>query len=255
MRWPTELARVKGVAVDASQPAVTGLGPYITISGGAAGYVAPEAAQLTDLSRDGHDEAVIPLVAADGTGTGVLVLTPTDGPPALVGNDAFYGSFGVGTRVTVESGEFVLRHFVGGGWEPACCLSGEVTRRFRSDGTTMIEAAAPLEVGNPAAKGFTIDRFYLLLGQKNYDAANLLLTEAERNRTAVSQWPSWWQSAAQMTVNILDTPRDDDMVPYRLVIATTDGRIAAWRGAAGLTYNPTLHSWQISLVALQPEAV
>ncbi|MEZ5265133.1 MAG: hypothetical protein R2755_25910 [Acidimicrobiales bacterium] len=254
MRWPTELARVKGVAVDASQPAVTGLGPYVTISGGAAGYVAPEAAQLADLSRDGHDEAVIPLVAADGTGTGVLVLTPTDGTPpswATMRSTAPSAS-APGSR----SSRGVRAPPLRGRWvEPACCLSGEVTRRFRSDGTTMIEAAAPLEVGNPAAKGFTIDRFYLLLGQKNYDAANLLLTEAERNRTAVSQWPSWWQSAAQMTVNILDTPRDDDMVPYRLVIATTDGRIAAWRGAAGLTYNPTLHSWQISLVALQPEAV
>lgn len=58
-----------------------------------------------------------------------------------------------------------------------------------------------------------------------------------------------------MTVNILSTPRTDDMVPFRLVIATTDGRIAAWQGAAGLVYNPSLHSWQISLVALQPEAV
>ncbi len=129
-----------------------------------------------------------------------------------------------------------------------------MTRRFRSDGTTIIEAAAPLEVGNPVTKGFTIDRFYFLLGQKQYDAAGLLLTDAEKARTAVSQWPSWWQSASQMTVNILNTPRSDDMVPFRLVIATTDGRIAAWQGAAGLVYNPTMHSWQIALVALLPES-
>ncbi|MCC6436386.1 MAG: hypothetical protein IT196_15225 [Acidimicrobiales bacterium] len=252
----SQLGQIKGVSVDPSQPEVAGLGPWVTLSGGAAGYLHETGAVFSDLSRDGHAEAVIPMVSGpDLVGTGALVLTPTDAAPERVGDDAFYGSFGTATRVTVESGELILRHLVGAGWEPSCCLSGEVTRRFRSDGTTMIESAAPLEIGNPAAKGFTIDRFYFLLGQKNYDAAGILLTDAEKARTAVSQWPAWWQSAAQMTVNILSTPRTDDMVPFRLVIATTDGRIAAWQGAAGLVYNPSLHSWQISLVALQPEAV
>ncbi len=255
VRWREVVGTLKGVEVDETKPAMAPFGPWVTVSGAtAAGYLDDTNVLLADLSRDGKNEAILRLVGADQLGVGVVVFTAGESGPELVGDASFYDSFGHNTRATIEAGDLVLRHDVGTGWEPACCYSGELTRRFRSDKQTMLESAAPLEIGNPEARGFTLDHFYWLLGQKNYDGAGFFLTDAERVRTSASQWPAWWALAAQMTVNMLSTPRADGLVPFRLVIATSDGRTLAWQGGAGMSYSPTLHIWQIEVISLQPES-
>jgi hypothetical protein len=253
--WSDAVGDVDGLVVDPSRPPAGDLGPWVNVEGtNAGGYLDAAHALVADLSLDGNPEAVVPLSPGAGLpGVGAVVFTPTEDAPALVGDAAFYGSLGPDTRVSIEGGELVVRQSVAAGWEPACCPSGELTRRFRSDGTTLIESAAPLEVGNLEARGFTIDRFYALVGQRNLDAAYAMLTESERARTAASQWPAWWALGSQITVNIMDTPRTDELVPFRLIIATLDGRILAWQGGAALQYHAPSNSWQIQLLSLQPE--
>ena len=250
-----QIISVPGLSADASKPAATGLGPWITVrEGGAAGYADLGRATLTDLSGDGHAEAVVGLVAGAGQpGTGLVVLGPGEGAPRLVGDSAFYASFGFAARGTVESGELVVRHNVGAGWEPPCCYSGEVTRRYRVVEDRLIETSPAFEVGNLVAKGFTVDHFYALINARNYEGAYALMTTVERERTKASLWPTIWSGGSQISVNILSTPRADGLFPFRLLIAGDDGGVQAWQGGVGLVYNPKLHSWLIDLLSLQPE--
>lgn len=257
--WADEVAGHDELVIDPSRPGVTGLGPHVAYrDGGVGGYLDEQHVVLADLSSDGHAEAVLPLVAADGTHTtnaGYLVFAPTPEGADLVGDSAFYHSFGLATVATVENSELVLRHSVGVGWEPPCCYSGTVTRRYRTDRTSMIETSAPLETGNLDARTFTVDRFYALLGQRNYEAAYAMLSAGELARTAGSQWPSLFTQAAQISTNMLSTPRSDGLIPFRLVVASVDGRTQSWQGGAALVYNPLTHSWLIDLLSLQPESI
>lgn len=257
--WAEEVARQEQLVIDETQPAITGLGPYVTYrDGGLAGYLDDQRVLYGDLSSDGAAEAMVPVVTSDGTttsGAGYLIFAPTPDGPALVGDRAFYQSFGFATTATIENAELVVRHSVGAGWEPACCYSGTVTRRYRTDHTTLIETSAPLETGNLDARTFTLDRYYALLGARNYDAAYALLSDDELKRTAESQWPALFSQAAQISTNMLTTPRADGMVPFRLVMASSDGRTQSWQGGAALAYSAATHSWRIDLLSLQPENV
>lgn len=253
--WAEVLGAREEIAVDRTKPAVTDLGPWISMrQGGAAGYADLSRIMLADLSGDGRMEAVVPLVAgADRVGTAAVLFTVGDDGPAVVGDQKFYGSFGFNTRPTLESGELVVRHSVGGGWEPLCCYSGEVSRRFRTNGIRVVETSPALEVGNAAAKGFVVDRFYALLNAKNIDAAMAMLTEGERTRTRDSLWPVIWSQAAQINVNIVSNTRPDGLFAFRLLVADGIGGVQTWQGGADLIYVHANHTWQIDLLSLQPE--
>ena len=253
--WTAVLGAREEIALDQTKVAVADLGPWIAMrQGGAAGYADLSRLVLADLSGDGRTEAVIPLVAgADRLGTAAVLFTSGEDGPAVVGDQKFYSSFGFNTRATLESGELVVRHSVGAGWEPLCCYSGEVSRRFRTNGIRVVETSPALEVGNVAAKGFTVDRFYSLLNAKNVDAAMAMLTDGERARTRDSLWPVIWSQAAQINVNILSTPRADGLFAFRLLVADGLGGVQSWQGGAELIYMHASHTWQIDLLSLQPE--
>lgn len=253
--WVTVLGTRDEIALDQTKAAVADLGPWISIrQGGAAGYADLSRIVLADLSGDGRSEAVLPLVGgADRVGTAAVLFTSAEDGPAVVGDQKFYGSFGFNTRSTLENGELVVRHSVGAGWEPLCCYSGEVSRRFRTNGIRVVETAPALEVGNVAAKGFTVDRFYALLNARNVDAALAMLTDGERARTRDSLWPVIWSQAAQINVNVLSTARADGLFAFRLLVADGFGGVQTWQGGADFIYVHATHIWLIDLLSLQPE--
>lgn len=253
--WAQVLASREEIAVDQTKTPVADLGPWISIrQGGAAGYADLARVVLADLSGDGRSEAVLPLVSgSDRLGTAAVVFTGGQDGPAVVGDQKFYGSFGFNTRATIESGEVVIRHSVGEGWEPLCCYSGEVSRRFRTNGIRLVETAPALEVGNPVARGFTVDRFYKLLNAKNMDGAMAMLTDGERGRTRDSLWPVIWSQAAVIEVSILSSTRADGLLAFRLAVGDGIGGSQSWQGGAGMIYLPATNNWQIDLLSLQPE--
>ena len=254
--WRDEIGFLSELRADTTKQAITDLGPWVTVrDGGAQGYLDDRNVIAADLSGDGRKEVVVPLLAgAGGPGTGILVFTPTENHPELVGDAAFYGTFGFDTRASVENGELVVRHSIGAGWEPACCWSGEVIRRFRTNAAVLVETTPALESGNPVAKGFTVDRFYGLIGARNTEAAYALLTDAERARMGASRWPELFAQGDEVAVSMLSTPRSDGLLPFRLLISS-GGRVQAWQGGAALIYNTPTHSWLIDLLSLQPESV
>jgi len=252
---PSAVADLDGVAVDPTRPARPELGPWVTIRGGMAGYVDPGGALVADLGGDGVNEVVVPLRAAPGEPpSGLLVLGPTETGPEVVGDVDFYRVRGSDVRVSAEYGELVVRHRVGAGWEPPCCLSGEVTRRFRLVDRRLVGTGGELETGNPLAQGPTVDRFYRLAGGRDLDGAYRLLTAAERQRMAAGQWPALLGQTEEVTVSILPAPRPDGLLPFRLA-ARSGTRSQAWQGGAGLVYDTSSHGWLIDFLTLQPEPV
>lgn len=254
--WADRIDEIDGLIVDGAKPPVADLGPWVTVSeGGAAGYLDVARPLLADVSADGLNEVVLPLRSVAGQPpSGVVVFAPGEDGPRVVGDKHFYTSFGQDTRASIENNELVVRHFVGAGWEPACCWSGDVTRRFRIVGDRLLETAPPLESGNPMAMGYTVDRFYSFINQRNYDAALALLSTSERARFNLSQWPALFAQADQVSVSILSTPRADGLLAYRLVL-NSGGLFQSWQGGAAMLYNPPTHSWLIDLLSLQPEQV
>jgi len=247
------VGRLEGVTVDSARPAIAELGPWVVVRGGAGGYLDDRGSLVGDLSGDGLDEVVVALRPGPAQpAVGVLVVAPSRTEPVVVGDAAFYRSFGFDTRASVESGELVLRHRVGAGWEPPCCWSGTVVRRLRVVGPALQEMTSPLEAGEPIAQGFTVDRFYRLIGARQTESAYGMLTAAERRRMLASQWPALFAGADDVTVTIGGPARADGLMAFRLVIRTGN-RYAAWLGGAGFVYDTPTHAWLISLLSLQPD--
>lgn len=247
--WAAVLPTLSGVEVDPAQP--PGPGPYVT-SGVASGYADLRTLAYEDLSRDGHDEAVIGLTAGgEMGGTGLIVLTPGPNGPVLVPNDDMVRAFGYGTRFEAANGELLVTYFVGAGWEQPCCLSGQVQQRYRLGDGRMRLVSGPLEFGTDVAKGFTIDRYYRLIDARHYDAANQLLTETARARIPSEPWMDLFVRSTSVKAEIGSAPRPDGLTPFRLLVTGTDGVTQVWTGGYSLVYSTVQHQWLLDWFNLQ----
>lgn len=254
--WAEVLPTLDGVSVDPNQTG--GPGPYIA-AGGASGFADLSKVSYEDLNTDGHDEAVIGLTTGvEMGGTGVIVLTATAGGPVLVPSDEMAASFGFGTRFEALHGEILVVYYVGSGWEPACCLSGQVHQRFRLYDGRMRLVAPPLEFGNPIAQGFTIDRYYSLLNARLYDAANQMLTDSARARLPSEPWMALFARSTAVKAEIGSNVRPDGLVPYRMLVTLPDGAgistTQVWAGGYSLDYSVERNQWLLDWFSLQYES-
>lgn len=254
--WAEVLPDLPGVSVDAQMTA--GPGPYVA-SGVASGYADLGRISYHDLSGDGKEEAVIGLtVGGDMGGTGLIVLTPGPDRPVIIPNDDMVESFGYGVRSEPVAGELLVTYYVGAGWEPPCCLSGQVQQRYRLRDGRMELTARPIEFGNPVAAGFTIDRYYSLINARQYDVASQLLTETARARQASEPWIPLFTRSTAVKAEIGSGTRPDGLVPFRLLITGPDWRgdsfTQVWSGGYSLVYNPVEHQWLLDWFNLQSES-
>jgi len=216
-----------GTGDDVGKP--DGAEPYVAVADvqgsgpeDVGGYPLTRQIQYGDLSGDGHLEAAIPL-ASGGTAGVVGVLVYAQGraaadPPTLV---AALAGYKMGIRI--QNQRLWLTEPVYVGWEPNCCPSGssEFQYTFRRGKLTV---QGSRETGWTGAIEQTVDRFYTLLGAKEFTAAYELLGPTFKATQPFDKWQAGYAGLSSVSSAVTSDPEKSPSWVTVEVRATNAGK-------------------------------
>lgn len=228
VNWRQVLAGDPKLILDTSVPDVPGLEgrPFIQVrtwSDPAGGYAMIGAGEVLyhDFSGDGVEEAVISLASGGTAGnTGLLVYRAAGTKPVLA--EALPG-YKLGA---VAGGRFLkVTEPIYSGWEPNCCPSGFFETLYRLD-VGQLTQAARTEHPYPEAKLATVNHFYDLLTQRNFqDAYNGFLSANFKTNNPYAQWEGGYQNTESFSVETTMLPDGSVHVALTSVDKTPTGSV------------------------------
>jgi hypothetical protein len=255
--WLATLRSAPGFSVDTVSPSTSAKQPFvnITYAPALAGYAILDSVVYGDISGDGFDEAIITVFSGGTAGnTGVLVFRlDAANKLSLVGPNAFYTSFGYKTYARVDNGDLVVGNVVSAGWEPNCCQSGYVERRFRIAAAGMAQQGAAVESGYLAARSNTIEHFYATISAKQFDAAYQFTTPAFQAREPFDKWKTGFASTKSVSAQATSTDQPGP-VKFKLtaVDSTAGGDLTrTYTGVWTLVYSAAKHQWLLDTAEVQ----
>ncbi|GIW11707.1 MAG: hypothetical protein KatS3mg061_2764 [Dehalococcoidia bacterium] len=216
-----------------------------TRDGRIGGFAQTSQVVYADLSGDGREEALIPLVQEGAAGvSGLLIYRASDRGPVLA------GALG-GTLLTFEVTAGILTvysaHRVG--WEEGCCPSGTRVRRVRLEGDRLItlsETITPRE----QARLPTVARYYRLLGEGNLTEAYALLSPRFR---AQQPREAWERAATAATILQLTARTEGDgTLLVELTSQRPDGSEQRTRIRWTLVWSPEVTHWLLDQAETLP---
>jgi hypothetical protein len=170
-----------------------------------------------------------------------------------VGPNDFYTSFGYKSYSRVDKGELIVGNVVSAGWEPNCCQSGFVERRFRITDGRLAAQGAPAENGYLSARGLTIEHFYSLISAKKYDEAYQFTTAAFQAREPFDKWKAGFASTKSVEAEATDNDQPGP-VKFKLtaVDTTSSGDLTrTYTGVWMLEYSTAKHQWLLDRAEVQ----
>ena len=255
--WLSMLRSTSGFSVDTTSPSTSATRPYVNVSyaPALAGYAILDSVAYGDISGDGFDEAIITVYSGGTAGnTGVLVYQlDASNKVSLVGPNEFYAAFGYKAYGQVDNGDLVVGHVVSAGWEPNCCQSGFIERRFRITGGRIIQQGQAVEAGYLASRSNTIEQFYALISAKQFDAAYQFTTPGFQAREPFDKWKSGFASTKSVEAQVTSTEQAGP-VKFKLtaIDATPTGDITrTYTGVWTLVYSSTKHQWLLDTAEIQ----
>jgi len=255
--WLATLRGTSGFSVDTTSPSTSAKQPYVNISyaPALAGYAVLDSVVYADISGDGLDEAIITVYSGGTAGnTGVLVYQlDASNKLSLVGPNDFYTSFGYKAYGQPDKGDLVVGNVISAGWEPNCCQSGFVERRFRISGGRMTQQGQAVEAGYLAARSNTIEQFYSLINAKKFDAAYQFTTPAFQAREPFDKWKSGYGSTKSVDAQATST-EEPGPVKFKLnaVDSTATGDLSrTYTGVWTLVYSTAKHQWLLDTSEVQ----
>ena len=227
----------------------------ITFAPALAGYAILDSVVYGDISGDGFDEAIITVYSGGTAGnTGVLVYQlDAANKLSLVGPNDFYTSFGYKAYGQVDKGDLVVGNVVSAGWEPNCCQSGYVERRFRIVGGRMTQQGQSVEAGYLAARSNTIEQFYSMINAKKFDAAYQFTTPAFQAREPFDKWKAGYATTKSVEAQATSTEQAGP-VKFKLtaVDSTASGDLTrTYTGVWTLVYSAAKHQWLLDTAEVQ----
>ena len=255
--WLATLRATSGFSIDTVSPSTSAKQPYvnITYAPALAGYAILDSVVYGDISGDGFDEAIITVYSGGTAGnTGLLVYQlDASNKVSLVGPNDFYTSFGYKAYGQLDKGDLVVGNVVSAGWEPNCCQSGYVERRFRIVGGRITQQGQAVEAGYLAARSNTIEQFYRMINAKKFDAAYQFTTTAFQAREPFDKWKAGY--ATTKSVEAQATPSEQPgPVKFKLtaVDSTASGDLTrTFTGVWTLVYSTTKHQWLLDTAEVQ----
>lgn len=182
-----------------------------------AGFPALDGILFGDLDDDGHDEAIIPITSGGTAGlVGLLIYQATPDGPRLVTAKA---GFDLSPRMT-ENG-LAVHEPVRADWQPRCCPSAWSETLYRLAGDRLEAMSEQIEPAQ-GTEQLTVERFYMLLGERRYEEAYALLSPAFQAAHPYDTWVSGFAETEEITayvaqsepgtvtVNLATTERDGD---------------------------------------------
>jgi hypothetical protein len=255
--WLAVLRATSGFSVDTTSPSTTPTQPYVNITYATAlgGYAVLDSVTYGDISGDGFDEAIITVYSGGTAGnTGILVFQQdAANKMSLVGPNEFYSSFGYKSNSEIENGELVVSHVVSAGWEPNCCQSGFVERRFRIVGGRLTQQGQAVESGYLAARSQTVEQFYSMINAKRFDVAYAFTTPAFQSREPFDKWKAGFASTKSVEAQAT-TSDQEGPVKFKLtaVDSTASGDITrTYTGVWTLVYSTAKHQWLLDTAEVQ----
>jgi hypothetical protein len=255
--WLAQLRATPGFSVDTTSPNTSPSQPYINISYAStlSGYAVLDSITYGDISGDGFDEAIVAVYSGGTAGNTGLLVYQQDAANriALVGPNEFYTSFGYKTNVRIDNGDLVVGNVASAGWEPNCCQSGFVERRFRVVNGRLAQQGQAVEGGYLGARGLTIEHFYSLINEKNFDTAYQFTTPAFQAREPFDKWKNGYASTKSVVAE--STPNDQaGPVKFKLtaVDTTPSGDLTrTYTGVWTLEYSTAKHQWLLDRAEVQ----
>jgi hypothetical protein len=255
--WLATLRGTSGFSVDTTSPGTSAKEPFINISyaPALAGYAVLDSVAYGDISGDGFDEAIITLYSGGTAGnTGLLVYqVDASNKISLVGPNDFYTSFGYKAYGQPDQGDLVVGNVVSAGWEPNCCQSGFVERRFRISGGRMTQQGQPAEAGYLAARSNTIEHFYALINAKQFDVAYQFTSPAFQAREPFDKWKSGYAATKSVDAQAVASEAPG---PVKFTLTAVDSTAASeqtrtYTGVWTLVYSTTKHQWLLDTAEVQ----
>jgi len=255
--WLATLRAASGFSVDTVSPSTSAKQPYvnITFAPALAGYAILDSVTYGDISGDGFDEAIITVFSGGTAGNTGLLMFQLDASNklSLVGPNDFYTSFGYKAYGQVDKGDLVVGHVVSAGWEPNCCQSGYVERRFRVVNGRMTQQGQAVETGYLAARSNTIEQFYSMINAKKFDTAYQFTTPAFQAREPFDKWKAGYATTKSVEAQATSTEQAGP-VKFKLtaVDTTASGDLTrTFTGVWTLVYSTAKHQWLLDTAEVQ----
>ena len=255
--WLATLRATSGFSVDTVSPSTSAKSPYVNIAyaPALAGYAILDSVVYGDISGDGFDEAIITVFSGGTAGnTGLLVFQlDASNKLSLVGPKEFYTSFGYKAYGQVDKGDLVVGNVVSAGWEPNCCQSGYVERRFRVGAGGMAQQGQAVESGYLAVRANTIEQFYSMINAKKFDAAYQFTTPAFQAREPFDKWKAGYATTKSVEAQATSTEQPGP-VKFKLtaVDSTASGDLTrTFTGVWTLVYSTAKHQWLLDTAEVQ----
>jgi hypothetical protein len=183
--WNAIISQEPAVNHPPPPPYLAGAGPFIEFKtpGAIPGFADLQDIIYGDISGDGREEALIPIVSGGTAGTvGYLIYFAGDREPVFA--TALTG-YKLGARAT--NGQLVVLEPIYAGWEGNCCPSGISETRYRLIGATLDRIARD-ERGIPEAIPQTVERFYQLLNERQFRDAYTFLSPDFQATNPYDRW-------------------------------------------------------------------
>jgi hypothetical protein len=255
--WLATLRAATGFSVDVTTPGTSVTQPFVNISfaPSLAGYAVLDSVSYGDISGDGFDEAIITVYSGGTAGNTGLLVYQLDGSNklTLVGPNDFYTSFGYKSYGQIDNGDLVVGNVISAGWEPNCCQSGYVERRFHISGGRMTQKGQAVESGYLAARSNTIEQFYSMINAKKFDTAYQFTTPAFQTREPLDKWKAGFANTKSVQAEATATEAAGP-VKFKLtaVDTTSSGDLTrTYTGVWTLVYSTAKHQWLLDTAEVQ----
>ncbi|MCL6647856.1 MAG: hypothetical protein K6U89_05940 [Chloroflexi bacterium] len=184
-------------------PSLSGIsGAFVqTRDGSVGGFVQTQAVQYLPLAGAEGEVALLPLLRDGSSGpTGLLVYRRGPHGPVLAGT--------IDGRVldlAANAGMLDVVTAAYAGWEPPCCPSGILVRRYRLEQGALALVSAQL-LPRDEMRAPTVEQYYRLLGEGRLDEARRLLTPALQQSPPPEPWLAEPTSGTPLQVQARNEP-------------------------------------------------
>ncbi|GIW09752.1 MAG: hypothetical protein K6U89_04420 [Chloroflexi bacterium] len=221
---------------------LAGQGPFIEFKtpGSIPGFADLQGIIYGDISGDGREEAIIPIVSGGTAGTvGFLVYAAGDREPIFA--TALTG-YKLGARVS--NGQLIVLEPIYAGWEGNCCPSGISETRYRLVGATL-DRLARTESGLPEAIPATVERFYQLISERQLRDAYTFLSPEFQAANPYDRWSAGFANTSEVQAEAALVPgQNAATVNLTVTERTPSGQSTRrFRGRWNLIWSSQARQW------------
>jgi hypothetical protein len=245
--WNTFLAQDPNLEhPDAPDLGNPNLGPYVERKQGdnveADGYALTANILYADLTGDGADEAIITLFSGGTAGNiGLLIYGPGPAEPVLITALGGYKLF-----AQADEGQLVVTQPVYGKWDGNCCPGGFNETRYQLEDNKLKATASKTE-GYPEARLPTVELFYSLLNNKQYEEAYAFLSPAFQAINPFEQWRAGYQNTESIEIEAAENFDGSIAVTLTSVEQTPNGNVTRrYEGTWTLIWSNDASQWLLN---------